>query len=233
MIDLTMGDTRLIIDACKKRGLLRNQCAYVLATAYWETARTMKPINERGGNDYFRRMYDITGNRPKVAARLGNTVKGDGVRFHGRGYVQITGRSNYKRASEKTGVDLVAEPERALESEIAVKILIAGMSEGWFTGRKLDDYITMVSSYFKSARRIVNGLDRAAEIAAIARDYDRALKPAGYGTKADEPHLTPLPPERPQKRSAPPPSAPPGANQSFRTIIAAFFGRLFRMWRKS
>jgi hypothetical protein len=48
-MNLNLGDTRLIIDACKSAGLLRNQAAYVPATAYWETARTMKPVREYGG----------------------------------------------------------------------------------------------------------------------------------------------------------------------------------------
>tara|TARA_R110002167_G_scaffold42512_2_gene129095 strand:+ start:1266 stop:1967 length:702 start_codon:yes stop_codon:yes gene_type:complete len=233
MIDLDKGDTRLIIDACKKRGLLRNQCAYVLATAYWETARTMKPINEAGGPVYFKRMYDITGNRPDVARRLGNMQPGDGVKFAGRGYVQITGRDNYLRAGQKLGISLVSRPDDALRSEYAAPILVMGMAEGWFTGKKLSDYITLQRSGFVNARRIINGKDRAGEIAAIARDYDKALKAAGYGVKAEDPHLAPLPPERPPAPSAPPPGAPPGVNQSFWKHLAAFIGRLFRMRRKS
>ena len=223
MADLTKGDTRLIFDACKKRGLLRNQCAYVLATAYWETARTMKPINEAGGPVYFKRMYDITGNRTSVAKRLGNTEHGDGVRFHGRGYVQITGRRNYERAGAETGVDLVASPDDALEPEIAAPILVSGMAEGWFTGRKLDDYITLRRSDFKGARRIINGTDRDDEIAAVARDYDKTLRATGYGVSAETLPRAQLPGKPPPT----PPGAPPGVNQSFWTVIAAFFGRLF------
>lgn len=58
--------------------------AYMLATAFHETGQTMQPIHERGGADYFFRMYDPKGQRPKVAADLGNTQTGDGVRFAGR-----------------------------------------------------------------------------------------------------------------------------------------------------
>nr|WP_306267597.1 glycoside hydrolase family 19 protein [Pararhizobium sp. IMCC3301] len=227
MIDLFKGDTRLIIDACRKRDLLRNQVAYVLATVQWETAWTMQPINEAGGPAYFKRMYDKDGNRPHVARRLGNTVKGDGVRFHGRGYVQITGRSNYRRAGEEIGVDLVARPEDALQPEYAAPILVTGMVEGWFTGRKLSDYITLNRSDFKGARRIINGADRDDEIAAIAADFDKTLKAKGYGVSAKT-----LPRAQPPGK---PPGAPPGVDQSFWhsyrqsfwTTIAAFIGRLF------
>ena len=64
--------------------------AYMLATTLHETASTMQPIDEYGTNERFERLY---GNRPD----LGNTRPGDGARFHGRGFVQLTGRLNYTR----------------------------------------------------------------------------------------------------------------------------------------
>ena len=71
----------------------------------------MRPIHENGGSKYFFSMYDKDGSRPKVAKRLGNTEKGDGVRFHGRGYVQLTGRTNYQKAGELVKSNLLADPE--------------------------------------------------------------------------------------------------------------------------
>ena len=53
--------------------------------------------------------------------------------------------------------------------------------EGWFTGKKLSDYITLKISDFKSARKIVNGLDKAELIADYAKQYDKMLKDIGYG----------------------------------------------------
>ena len=91
--------------------------AYVLATTYPETGFTMRPIHERGGAKYFFDMYDKDGERPKVAKDLGNTQKGDGVRFHGRGYVQLTGRSNYGKAGKLVGSDLVSN--RCLQSAVS------------------------------------------------------------------------------------------------------------------
>jgi predicted chitinase/uncharacterized protein YcbK (DUF882 family) len=47
---------------------------------------------------------------------LGNTQPGDGKRFKGRGYIQLTGRSNYKQASQALGIDFVKDPKRVAES---------------------------------------------------------------------------------------------------------------------
>lgn len=55
------------------------------------------------------------------------------------------------------------------------------MIEGWFTGKKLSDYITLQKSDFKGARKIINGTDKDDEIAKIAKQYDDELKALGYG----------------------------------------------------
>ena len=150
-------------------GLPIGHRAYLLATAKHETADTMQPITEYGGRKYFDK-YD-TG---KLAKALGNTPDkdGDGYRYRGRGYVQITGRANYAKAGGKLGVDLIANPEAALNPDIAARILVRGCSEGWFTGKKLDDYLP---DDFRNARRVVNGTDKADLIASYAIEFAKAL----------------------------------------------------------
>ena len=154
--------------------------AYALATAYKETNHTMQPIDEIGGDAYFFRRYDPKGQRPDIARQLGNTQPGDGVRFHGRGYPQVTGRANYARASKELCVDLVARPERMLEPEIAAKVMRRGMAEGWFTGKSFASYLPATGAatlpQFISARRIINGQDCAAEIAGYAVQFQKALR---------------------------------------------------------
>ena len=153
--------------------------AYALATAYWETAHTMHPINEAGGDGYFFRMYDPHGNRPSVAAEIGNTQPGDGAKFHGRGYVQLTGRALYQRAGNKIGVDLVDNPDLALDPANAARIMRGGMGAGWFTGREFASYLPSAGAAtvdeFTQARRIINGQDHAPEIAEIALQFQAAL----------------------------------------------------------
>lgn len=161
------------VDGCNallwaSEGLDKTWQAYLLATAYHETAQTMQPIVERGGPSYLAK-YDAG---TTLGKRLGNTVKGDGARFKGRGYVQITGRANYAKAGAALSVDLVGNPDLALDPEIAAKIAIRGMTEGWFTGKTFKDYLP---GDYVNARRIINGLDRAQLIAGYARHFEDAL----------------------------------------------------------
>ena len=130
------------------------------------------------------------------------------------GYVQLTWKANYEKASKRLGVDFVSNPKLLLKPEHAAKILVKGMQEGWFTGKKLADYITLTKSDFRQARRIVNGMDRADDIALYAKQYDALLKAEGYG-------------ERPTA-SRPAPS-PPGtiANDGFWARIFAAIARFF------
>lgn len=174
-----------ILKACGTAGFPLADAAYTLATVLHETAGTMQPIKEYGGKAYFFRMYDKDGARPGVARELGNSERGDGVRFHGRGFVQITGRRNYAKAGEALGIDLVGNPDLALEMDTAAEILVRGMAEGWFTSRDLDDFLPRdgeaTGEQFSRARLVVNGRDRAAKIAREARDFQTALRKGGWG----------------------------------------------------
>lgn len=75
-----------------------------------------------------------------------------------RGYVQLTGRANYARAKAELGVPLLADPDLAMQPDIAAKIMRRGMQGGWFT---FDTYLPGEASreQFKDARRTINGLD--------------------------------------------------------------------------
>lgn len=159
--------------------------AYGLATAYHETAHTMAPIDERGGDDYFRRLYDVTGLNPKRAKAMGNTQPGDGARYHGRGYVQLTWKSNYVRAAKELKQPIDAQPDLALRPDLAAAIMALGMEEGWFTGKGLGRYIDKAATSatpkaYGLARYVINGTDRAADIAAYAASFEKALKAGAW-----------------------------------------------------
>lgn len=151
----------------------RRQLAYCLATFKWETAHTMSPIDERGGTAYFNSRY---GPSTKAGKTVGNTKAGDGALFHGRGYVQLTGRTNYGKAKALTQVDLLTEPDRAKDPALAYQIAIQGMKDGWFTTRKLGQFIKDGQSPdYENARTIINGHDKASNIADIARRFNEVL----------------------------------------------------------
>jgi hypothetical protein len=162
--------------------------AYALATTCHETARTMQPIAERGPVAYFNRYDPVLANTPTrraTARRMGNTLQGDGYRFRGRGYVQLTWKTNYERAGRALGIDLVGDPDRAMEPGIAYAIMSLGMHQGWFTGRRLADDIRGTRTDYINARRIINGTDRAAEIAGFARTFEAILRESRARTAQD------------------------------------------------
>lgn len=158
--------------------------AYALGTAFLETGGTMQPIKENGGPKYFHRMYDIRGARPKKALELGNTTPGDGVKYCGRGYPQVTGRKNYARAEKIFGAPLVQNPDLMLEPDLAGKVMAHFMKLGLFTGRRLSDYLPRQGrasrAEFTLARPIINGRDREDDVADFALEFQDALVVGGW-----------------------------------------------------
>lgn len=134
--------------------------AYMLATAFWETAKTMQPIREYGqgaGHPY----------------GIPDAVTGE--TYYGRGLVQLTWKSNYQKMSGTVGVDLVDDPDKALEPPIAAAIMFEGMQHGDFTGVGLPRYFNTTTDDPINARRIINGTDHAADIANIHRRFLEAI----------------------------------------------------------
>jgi len=134
--------------------------AYMLGTAFHETAKTMQPIREFGHGHGHR--YGIPD--PKT-----------GQTYYGRGLVQLTWLENYERFGKFLGIDLVHNPELACEMEHAVAIMFLGMTEGLFTGKRLRAYFGPGLENWVGARRIINGLDCAETIATHAQKFHAAL----------------------------------------------------------
>jgi hypothetical protein len=152
--------------------------AYALATAHHEVDRKMQPIKEYGSDAYFKRMYDIEGKRPWVAKQLGNLTPGDGVKFHGRGFVQLTGRINYCDWGSRLDLDLTsnrAAADAVLDVKVATMILFEGMILGTFTRKKFSDYFNSAKEDWEGARRIINGTDKKVLIASHAKKYYSAI----------------------------------------------------------
>ena len=104
---LQVKGTEAVLDSCERYGIKRLEwTAYVLANTHHETAGTMQPIREYGGDSWLTQMYDIRGARPDKAKELGNINPGDGVRYAGGGFTMLTGRNNYKKQGDKHNVGL-------------------------------------------------------------------------------------------------------------------------------
>lgn len=161
MLQTQVDGINVIMDEWQRRKLTdKRWLAYILATVFHETARTMRPIEEYG--------------RGKGRA-YGKADIETGKTYYGRGYVQLTWKDNYAKFAKKYDLDLVWRPDLALQPAIAVRILFDGMIEGTFTGKKLADFFTPTASGWENARRIVNGTDKAALIADYARAFYEAL----------------------------------------------------------
>lgn len=206
------------------------QVAYFLATIAWETGvkhpkcgkivRTFSPVNETGTVDYFNKLYD--GRKD-----LGNIEPGDGALFHGRGFLQTTGRGNYEKSGQVVAEMVLEEgdlPESfTLPDGITLPFTFTASSlkdypsllliprvsyfecsqrlrnrKLSYTGKILDDYIHSDKDYdFLNARKCVNGTDKAGAIAELAKSILAALK------------ISPAQEEAPIPTEADPASLPP------------------------
>lgn len=136
--------------------------AYILATVFHECATTMWPITEYGSQSYLQ-------GKPYWP-------------YIGRGFVMLTWEDNYRRASQELGLvgprDLVEYPDLALDSLISARILFRGMAEGWYTGKRLDQYFNKSKDDPINARQIVNGNDKDELIAGYHQQFLVALETA-------------------------------------------------------
>lgn len=212
----------VILQACSAAGVTDSaQVAYILATAQHESgfghARYSRsqslledhnPFTPNANDGSWSARNHVTGHvltaqtaealertywNDAYGNRLGNRPgSDDGYEYRGRGYVQLTGRSNYEAMSNVLNdagysytaegvtygggdnrIDLVAHPNHVSQvPELAARILVEGMMQGTFTGAALPNYVNENQTDFQGARRVVNGTDRAQDIAEVAQRYN-------------------------------------------------------------
>jgi len=133
----------LVEEALDKRELYSPLTAVAaISTIAVETGRFW-PIKERGGPTYISNLYD---NRKD----LGNLTPGDGVKYCGRGFIQITGRSNYAHFGTEIGQDLENNPDLALDPAVSADVLAL-----YFHERHVHVYADQQN--WEMVRRRVNG----------------------------------------------------------------------------
>ena len=148
----------------------KGQQAYIFATAYHEA-------------------FDFTGKQTGTIQRIVPIQEGGTLAYlkskwyypHiGYGFVQVTHLDNYKKVQRAyklikgNDIDIVGNPKRLLEVKLSAFAIVYGMQVGLFTGKKLNDFIG-VKFDFRNARKIVNGMDKASEIATHASNFLRCL----------------------------------------------------------
>jgi hypothetical protein len=150
-----------LIATAKKYGLpLKTQWAYMIATAQWETAGTFQPVREA---------YWLSEGWRKANLRY--------YPYYGRGFVQLTWAANYKKYADILNLPLLEQPDLVMKPKTALFILVHGFKGGVFTdgAHKLEDYIDASKTDYYNARRCINYIDKAAEIANIAQKWHDKL----------------------------------------------------------
>lgn len=121
-------------------------------------------IHESGSFKYTKEIAD--GSAYEGRKDLGNTQKGDGVRYKGRGMIQITGRANYKAYSNYTKIDFVNNPQKLEELKHAID------SAGWFWKTRNLNELADKDDVVAITKRInggKNGLDSRIQILTLCK----------------------------------------------------------------
>lgn len=146
-----------ILNACARLGVIeKHQIAYILATAFHESR--LKPVMEVGlgqGRDYGKKLKMGGGAGKRIPYTTPDKL------YYGRGFVQLTWYENYDKFGKLLGIDLLNKPELTLQPDYAAEIIVLGMQKGLFTGVGLSKYFHDSFLDPISARKIVNGLDKA------------------------------------------------------------------------
>lgn len=131
------------------------QLGYVLGTVFHESASTMQPVKERGGDAYLKSKSYYP--------------------YYGRDLVQTTWLRNYQRVKDFSGIDVVTNPDLIGQMPLAAKVAIHFMIHGFYTGKKLSDFFNASEESWINARKIINGLDRAFLVADYAKKFYEGL----------------------------------------------------------
>ncbi|MDM7573976.1 carboxypeptidase [Xanthomonas fragariae] len=137
------SSVRLIVKTALENGVTDpKQISYMLATAQHETRNFQAPDEDFGRSQARKLKYR------------------GGEEFYGRGYVHLTHDDNYEQFDRVLGLngEMIRNPDLAKDPEIAAKVMVVGMRDGLFTGKRLDRYMASDSHDVYNARRVVNGV---------------------------------------------------------------------------
>ncbi len=166
------------------QGLDGRALAYVFATVFHETGGRMEPVREGFAKT------DAQARKILADKKYAKVDPVTGYAYYGRGYVQLTWKENYERVGKALGIDLVNDPDLAMDEETSVMILVRGMIEGLYTpGQNLSKYFGLgkrgPNNDPVGARAIVNGKDKANLIAGYQDQFLGAINKSQLKAHAD------------------------------------------------
>src|SRR5207237_8221474 len=150
-LDNSKNNLPLVLDELSKAGLTaQSMVLCAIATIGVETGR-FAPISE-----FISRFNTSPGGQPfdlyDFRTGLGHGARGDGAKYKGRGFVQLTGKANYQHFGQQIGVDLIADPEQANEPRTAAQLLAALLKRA-----ELHIKTALAAEDVRDARRAVHG----------------------------------------------------------------------------
>lgn len=169
--------------------------AYILATTYHETGRSIKAVRECFGKTDQASINCVTRlyRRGRIKRNYAKIDKKTGKAYFGRGHVQLTWDFNYKRMGKELGMkdQVYINPDLALHPDTSVAIMSEGMIKGLFTGKRLSQYFNARTTNWGGARRIINGMDKYKLIAGYGRKFHATLRTIPGKPKTDDPKKDP------------------------------------------
>lgn len=157
---------KLLAKHAQAAGIKGVELAAFLAQCAHET-HDFNSLEEYGNAKYFRR-YDIKFNKEK-AKSLGNVKVGDGARYKGRGYIQLTGRYNYRMAGKAVGLDLEKNPELLEDPENAAKVSV------WYWQNRVQPNVSNFENTAAVTKQINPGLRGLADRKQNFKDYKQLI----------------------------------------------------------
>jgi putative chitinase len=143
-----------LLKTAKASGMKGTELAQFMAQTKhesWDFDR-LKEKPQPGVKGYFSKKYDPKF-APRTAKILGNKHVGDGERYHGRGFIQLTGRDNYRMASDALGIDLLNKPELAARPDVAAKVAV------WYWNTRVKPHV----QNFNDTRAVTQKINPAAK----------------------------------------------------------------------
>lgn len=200
-----------LLDAWSREGTDDDRhLAYVLATVFHETGGRMVPVRETFATSDAQAIRRLdaamaAGRLPQVRSPYWRAG------WFGRGPVQVTHETNYRKVGQALGVDLIANPGLLLDPVVGARSVVVGMVRGLFVPRQtLAKHFSETTDDPEGARRIVNGTDKASLIAGYHRAFLDSIKAARVAGEQEAGVSAGVLPER----MAPPaePHVPDGAD---------------------